>query len=381
MKKVALLLVLFWGVSCQRDSDIQPAIDCLIKSVARMGDIIEGEYIVSFKPLKNARIAHVTSELLHQYTISDTVLSSTFEGAEVRGFVAHLNIEQAKALAHEPTIAAVEPDRIVGICGCVDITRSSTLTWNVKKTGYGNGLNFGDKTAWIIDTGIDLDHPDLNVDTQRSKSFLSGFNSADDNNGHGTHVAGIIGALNNQIGVVGVASGAKLVSLKVLNELGSGKLSAILQALAYLNKEAKIGDVVNISIGGEGVSETLDKEIKAIASKGILFAIAAGNDAIPAQRTSPARANHANIFTVSAIDSTDTFASFSNFGNDVVDVAAYGVRITSTYIGGRYAIASGTSMSAPHVAGLMMIRGNKVPTRGTARRDPDGVPDPIARSE
>jgi subtilisin len=89
--------------------------------------------------------------------------------------------------------------------------------------------------------------------------------------------------------------------------------------------------------------------------------------------------NHSNVFTVSAVDSTDTFAAFSNYNSTVVDVAAYGVRITSTWLNGRYAIASGTSAAAPHVAALLLIRGRNIPTRGLAKNDPDGVADPIAR--
>src|SRR5678815_3248042 len=114
------------------------------------------------------------------------------------------------------------------------------------KVGYGDGTG---KTAWIIDSGIDFDHPDLNVDVKRSKSFLTGNTSADDENGHGTHVAGIIGAKNNNFGVLGVASGANLVSLRVLDKDGNGTLSSIIQALAYVNANGKAGDVVNMSIG------------------------------------------------------------------------------------------------------------------------------------
>ncbi len=241
--------------------------------------------------------------------------------------------------------------------------------------GYGDGTG---KTAWVIDSGIDFSHPDLNVDQARSKSFISSKPSAEDENGHGTHVAGIIGAKNNNIGILGVASGATLVSLRVLDANGDGTLSSIIQALAYVNTNAKAGDVVNMSIGEDGISETLDQQVINTAAKGILFAIAAGNDSKSANLYSPARANAPNIYTVSAIDSLGNFASFSNFGNDVVDVAAPGVHILSTYMGNRYAIMSGTSMATPHVAGLLLLRGRNISSAGTASNDPDGTPDPIA---
>jgi len=106
--------------------------------------------------------------------------------------------------------------------------------------------------------------------------------------------------------------------------------------------------------------------------------MAAGNDKEPARNFSPGRANGANIFTVSAIDSLDNFAGFSNYGNDVVDYAAPGVRILSTYIGGKYAYMSGTSMAAPHMAGLLLLKGRNIVTSGAAKNDPDGTADPIA---
>jgi subtilisin family serine protease len=191
-------------------------------------------------------------------------------------------------------------------------------------------------------------------------------------------VAGIIGAKNNNFGVLGVASGATLVSLRVLDKEGNGTLSSIIQALAYVNANGKAGDVVNMSLGEDRVSDILDQQVQTTAAKGIYVSIAAGNDGKAASLYSPGRTNGANIYTVSAVDSLDNFAGFSNFGNDVVDYAAPGVRILSTYKGGQYARMSGTSMAAPHVAGLLLLNGGRLHSSTNAKNDPDGSPDKIA---
>ena len=385
MKKVIVLLTLVGLASCQREiTSTAPAADCLVTASATSGDIIEGEYIITLKEASStssttARIAAVSDQLRQQYNLSSKAIRTTFKGHR-EGFFASLTPAELHSLQTDPSIELVEPDRKIGLCSCLEVVSSTSVTWNVRKTGYGNGENFQEKTVWVIDTGVDLDHPDLNIDTQRSQSFISGITTAEDNNGHGTHVAGIIGAKNNTLGVMGVASGAKIVALKVLDQLGEGRLSSVISALTYIRQNGKAGDVVNMSLGLEGISTTLDREVQAAANLGILFSIAAGNDAKLASGFSPARLNHSNIFTVSAVDSTGRFASFSNYGNDAVDVAAYGVRILSTYSNGRYAILSGTSMAAPHVAGLLLIKGINIPTSGTASNDPDGVPDPIARA-
>ena len=145
----------------------------------------------------------------------------------------------------------------------------------------------------------------------------------------------------------------------------------------HVGQNGRSGDVVNLSLGGEGTSATLERVIRQAADAGILFAIAAGNEGKNSDDYSPARVNHPNVFTVSAMDRNNQFASFSNFGSSV-DVCAYGVRITSTYKDGQYATLSGTSMAAPHVAGLLLIRGSKLPTRGFVTGDPDGKADPVA---
>ena len=386
LTNTALLSLGFFG--CQSDSSVEPtriATDCLVKVSATNGVAIAGSYIVTYQPTQSlpttsgTRVAAVETQaeqLLTRYAVAQPQAQVLASG-EQASFLAHLTESESEQLRQDPTVALVEPDRVMSMCSCVDVVTTTTLTWNVRQTGYGRGDWQTTKTVWIIDTGIDLDHPDLNVDVSRSKSFVSGKTSADDENGHGTHVAGIIGAKNNNIGITGIASGAPLVSLRVLDNEGEGRLSGIIQAVNYVVQNGKAGDVVNLSLGGEGTSATLDRAITQAANAGILFAIAAGNDGKNADTYSPARVNHANVFTVSAMDSKNAFASFSNFGSSV-DVCAYGVRITSTYKNGTYATLSGTSMAAPHVAGLLLIRGSKLPTHGTVTGDTDGTPDPMA---
>ena len=381
---IALGTTIFF-VSCKKDktssnSQQQPD-ECVVGRGVKDGTIIPGQYIISYKSSAvNARtlsaqgVEEINASALERHSIKISALQKSFAG-ETSGFVARLSTDEAEKLKSDKAIDIVEPDRIIALGSCFTVVEPRLVTWGVNRVGYGDGTG---KTAWIIDSGIDFDHPDLNVDAVRSKSFISGKPSARDENGHGTHVAGIIGAKNNTIGTLGVASGATLVSLRVLDANGDGTLSSIIQALAYVNANAKAGDVVNMSIGEDGISETLDQSVRNTASKGILIAIAAGNDSKSANLFSPARANDPNIFTVSAIDSIGNFATFSNFGNDVVDVAAPGVRILSTYMGNRYAIMSGTSMATPHVAGLLLLKGRNISSSGSASNDPDGTPDPIA---
>jgi subtilisin len=369
-------------VACKKDktsSTTEPE-SCTIVRGASDGVLVEGQYIIAYNPGTLSRTSSAKSvealgnAILEQHDIRSSALQSSF-GGDVGGFVAKLTPDEANALRNDPSIGHVEQDRIVALGSCFTVVAPSLVTWNITKVGYGDGTG---KTAWVLDTGIDFDHPDLNVDVNRARSFVPDVTSADDENGHGTHVAGIIGAKNNTIGVLGVASGATLVPMKVLDKDGVGKLSYIIQALAYVSANGKAGDVVNMSLGEDVVSDVLDQQVQSTANRGILFSIAAGNDGKQASLFSPGRANGQNIFTVSAVDSLNNFASFSNYGNDAVDFAAPGVRILSTYKDGKYARMSGTSMAAPHVAGLLLLVGRNLHSSGTALNDPDGSPDPIA---
>ena len=367
-------------VSCKK-SDTTSAMkdkDCITANGINHGNIIPGQFIIAYKQNRSpaqlsARSRGDAMQILQKYRLAEGDLVQFIQG-DNPGMSVKGNAEQLRLLQADSSIESIEPDRIVALSTCFTVINPRLITWNVQRTGYGDGRG---KTAWVIDTGVDLDHPDLTVDVSRSRSFLDGQTSAEDNNGHGTHVAGIIGAKNNNEGMLGIASEATIVALKVLDNEGEGTLSAIQAALGYVEQNAAPGDVVNISLGLEGISDYLDQRVLRMANRGILFSIAAGNESKAAVNYSPARANGINIFTVSAVDSLNRFASFSNFGNDVVDYAAPGVRIPSCFLNGRYAIMSGTSMAAPHVAGLLLLNGNKLTSSQFAINDPDGSPDPI----
>jgi hypothetical protein len=190
-------------------------------------------------------------------------------------------------------------------------------------------------------------------------------------------VAGTIAAIDNDVQVVGVAAGATVVGVKVLDDKGSGTYSDIISGVDYVAANAAAGDVANMSLGG-GTSQALDDAVKNAADQGIYFAIAAGNSGTDAGTTSPARVEYNNVFTVSAFDDTDTFASFSNYGNPPIEYGAPGVDIKSTYVGGGTATLNGTSMASPHVAGILLVTGGSPATDGTVSGDPDGTADPIA---
>lgn len=380
---VALCLM---GVSCKKnDSTIstfqEPEPVC--EPVQFNSTATDGRYIILLndpaatgrvmQSVDQARVA--TTALFRRHSITDSRLDEVLNSIH-KGFIASLTPKQAAELQSDSEVQLVEQDRVITLgVGCFAVVKPSTAQWGVRRVGAGDGTG---KRVWIIDTGVDPDHPDLNVDKTLSRSFITDETSITDNNGHGTHVAGIIGALNNTIGTLGVASGVSIIALKTLNGDGSGNSSGLIRALNYIGQNAQAGDAVNMSVGTDTISLALDNAIRTLAGRGILFALAAGNERVRANLSSPARVNAPNVFTVSAIDSLGRFASFSNFGNDVVDFAAPGVNIVSTFSQGRYARLSGTSMAAPHLAGILVLNGAKIITKGTALNDPDGTPDPIA---
>ncbi|MFO7612671.1 MAG: S8 family peptidase [Clostridia bacterium] len=200
----------------------------------------------------------------------------------------------------------------------------------------------------VLDTGIDLDHPDLAANIKGGYNVISPRKTADDDNGHGTHVAGIIAAVNNDFGVVGVGPTLDLYAVKVLDRRGSGTISTIIAGIEWAI--ANDIDVINMSLGGAGSISLQEAVIKAY-NAGIVLVASAGNS-YGGSVGYPAA--YVQVIAVSSIDSNDRISSFSSIGPEV-DVAAPGGYIYSTYKGGVYAYMSGTSMAAPHVTGAVAV--------------------------
>jgi subtilisin family serine protease len=329
--------------------------------------------------MKQQAMQTVASRILNRAGIADGEIGFVYTTA-VQGFSVRIPPAQLYKLQNDPAVTYVEEDQIVKIVGSQPgVSASSIQATSTQTVPYGitrvkGGITYtGFGRAWIIDSGIDLDHPDLNVDVEKSRTFLGSNTTADDQNGHGTHVAGTVAAIDNGYGVIGVAAGAPVVSVRVLDRRGSGTISGVVAGVDYVAANAKDIDVANMSLGGSA-SSTLDAAVLK-ASESCKFAIAAGNDGKDANNYSPARVNGDNIFTVSAMNSSDSWASWSNFGNPPVDYCAPGVSINSTWKDGGYNTISGTSMAAPHVAGLLLL-GNTT-TDGWVKNDPDGNADLI----
>ena len=216
------------------------------------------------------------------------------------------------------------------------------------------------KRIFILDTGISTNTGDLNIDESASADFTGSSRKVTwrDQNGHGTHVAGTAAAVNDNDGIAGIAAGATVVSVKVLDRRGSGTLSGVLSGVNHVALFGKPGDVANLSLGLNGVSETFDNAIKSAAQKGILFAVAAGNDGSLASNYSPATAaNGVDVHAIAAHDVNGNFAGFSNYGSPV-QFSAPGVDIASLGINGSIVIYSGTSMATPAAAGQLYLTGN-----------------------
>lgn len=310
----------------------------------------------------------------------------------LRGYATITTREVAVALNEDPRVAWIELDGAVSASGQVvpfgidriDAERSSIARIDGRDERV-------EVDVAVIDSGVDLDHPDLHVAPGTGKNCsLLGLAEAvppEDVRGHGTIVAGIIGALDNGVGVVGVAPGARIWPVKVLNDDGRGHISQVVCGVDYVTAHAEEIEVANMSLGGDGGDDgrcgqrdqdALHKAICASVEEGVTYVVGAGNDSKDAATLKPAA--YDEVITVSSLtdydgapggrgerssdcvlpidlpplDEDDSFSDFSNYGTDI-DFIAPGRCILSTAAGGTYGWGTGTSVAAPHVAGAAAL--------------------------
>lgn len=278
-----------------------------------------------------------------------------------------------KALANQSGVLRIDDDVIVEALVKVNKTGKSapsqpieSLPWGIDRidADLAWSVTVGDSVrVAVIDTGIDLTHPDLAANIKGGYNAINPLKSANDDNGHGTHVAGIIGAIDNIIGVIGVGPQINLYAVKVLNRNGSGYLSDVIEGLDWAIQNKM--QVVNMSLGTSSDIPSFKEAVAKVYAAGIVQVAAAGNNGGAVLYP----AVYSEVIAVSATDFNNQIASWSSRGPDV-DLAAPGVSIYSTYKGSTYKTLSGTSMAAPHVSGAAALVLNTAP--GIYDLDGDG---------
>jgi len=261
------------------------------------------------------------------------------------------NKAAAAKLANAKGVKYVDEDKVVSINGTAQ--PAQVLPWGVDRIDAE--LVWPTTTAdpvkvAVLDTGISLKHPDLAANIKGGINTINPAKSANDDNGHGSHVAGIIAAVNNSIGVVGVGPAIDLYAVKVLNAAGSGYFSDVIEGLQWA--VANGIQVANMSFGASSGTQSLHDAITAAYNAGVTLVAAAGNSGNGNPVSYPAA--YPEVIAVTATNSSDQVASFSSTGPEV-DLAAPGVAVFSTYKRDTYATLSGTSMAAPHVTGAAAL--------------------------
>ena len=365
------------------------------KMLKSLGEYVPGEVLVKFKP--QARLSAL-SEYQDRHTLSSIQAFSTI-GVEHLKLPEGLDVVSAvKMMQSDPNVEYVEPNYIYKITANPNDPYFGLL-WGLNNTGQNvngtvgkAGADIDAVQAWdkttgtpnvivaVIDSGVLTSHPDLAaniwvnpgeipgngidddlngfIDDVNGWDFVFNDSTPDDENGHGTHVAGTIAAVgNNKIGVTGVSWNAKIMVLRASDKDGFGTAAAEINSIMYAS--SKGAHVINCSWGGPGFSQSLKDAIDASPAVVVCASGNGGNDSIGDNNDSiphyPSGYSSANIIAVAATDQGDELAYFSNYGPTTVDVAAPGVNILSTWNDGDYQYLQGTSMSTPHVSGLAAL--------------------------
>lgn len=335
------------------------------------GDVVPGHYIVV---LDESLIPNQVAQL--QSTTFGFQVDLIYRHA-LNGYAAQMSAAVAQLVAGLPGVAWVEQDQYMKVSAQMLPTGIDRVDADVSPTAAIDGRDTRvNVDVAVVDTGADLSHPDLNVYRAGAKNCT--LEPVEDMHGHGTHVSGTIGALDNSSGVVGIAPGARIWPVKAFTALGSGLRSQVLCGIDYVRSKASQIEVANMSFGGRGSddgncgssnNDALHRAICSVVNAGVTVVVAAGNESVDVKNKVPAA--YDEVITVSALsdfngspgggapatcrsDVDDTFANYSNFGLDV-DIMAPGTCIRSTWIAGGYRAASGTSAAAPHVAGAAAL--------------------------
>jgi subtilisin family serine protease len=309
---------------------------------------IPGRYIVQFR---NNTVTSLKNAMSVQQSYGGSV--ERVYTAAINGAVLQLSASAAATLRADPRVLSIEQDQTIAIT----TVQNNPPSWGLDRIDQhslplNNAFSYGNSgsgvTAYIIDTGINFSQADFNGRAVTGYDAITAGGTAVDCNGHGTHTAGTVGSTT-----YGVAKSVRLVAVRVMDCVGNGTTSSVIAGIDWVTQHATRPAVANMSLGGS-YTAALNTAVENSIAAGVSYAISAGNSSADACNYSPASAPHA--ITVGATTIGDAFASFSNFGS-CVKISAPGYNITSLWIGpsGTTNTISGTSMAAPHVAGVAAL--------------------------